>query len=121
GIICPYLEIFMKGSGKILAIDYGLKKIGLAVSDSGRLMAFGRGILLNKNEEMVFSEIAQLVDRENVKLLLIGLPLAADGEQTKQSERIKDFAKNLQNELLKRGLKPDLDFVDEAFSSFEAN
>ncbi|MGL5831193.1 MAG: Holliday junction resolvase RuvX [Candidatus Altimarinota bacterium] len=111
----------MKGNGKILAIDYGLKKIGLAVSDSGRMMAFGRGILPNKDEQKVFAEIAQLVDKEAVKLLLIGLPLNVEGEQTKQSGVIKDFAKKLQEDLLKKGLKPEIDFIDEAFSSFEAN
>jgi putative Holliday junction resolvase len=111
----------MKGIGKILAIDYGKKKIGLAVSDSGRMMAFGRGILPNKLEKQVFTEIAQLIAKEQVKLVLIGLPLNKSGEETSQSENIKNFAENLREDLLGRGLKPDFDFIDESFSSFEAN
>lgn len=111
----------MKGTGKILAIDYGQKKIGLAVSDSGRMMAFGRGILPNKQELQVFNEIAQLIAKESVQLVLIGLPLNKSGEETNQSGRIKNFAENLKKDLLGRGLKPDFDFIDESFSSFEAN
>lgn len=107
--------------GKLLAIDYGAKKIGLAVSDSDQQMAFGRGILANNNLEQVMGALLELVKAEQIVKVIVGLPMGGDGEDTPQTLSIRAFAEQLRNFLDKDGLQIVIDFIDESFSSFEAN
>lgn len=107
--------------GKLLAIDYGAQKIGLAVSDADQQMAFGRGVLLNKNIEQVCADLHKLIIEERVVKVLVGLPTAQDGGDTVQTARIRGFVAQLGNFLNSQGLKLMIEFIDESFSSFEAN
>ena len=106
--------------GRLLAIDYGARHIGLAVSDPDRMMAFGRGKLLNKNIEHLLAQLLSLVEVEAVSKILIGLPLGPDREETEQTSRIRQFAAKLGNYLAAAGLDLEMEFVDESFSSYEA-
>jgi putative pre-16S rRNA nuclease len=106
--------------GKILAIDYGGAAIGLAVSDIDRQMAFGRGVLRKMTLEQIFQKIMELVEDESIVLILIGLPLGKEGEETKQTEKIRAFAEKMSNFLTENGLNIDIDYIDESFSTFEA-
>lgn len=103
--------------GKILAIDYGTTKIGLAVSDDARLLAFGRGVLdRSKGFPTVIHKLRELCEKEKVTEILFGLPLDDEGEEGPAATKIRNFAKKL-------GLYfPDkpMSFIDESFSSFEA-
>lgn len=107
----------MPQKGKILALDYGTTKIGLAVSDDSRLLAFGRGVLLRSSGlNKIFEQIKRLCEKENVAEFVFGLPLNDEGEEGESATKVRNFAKKL-------GLYfPDklLGFVDESFSSFEA-
>lgn len=107
--------------GKLLAIDYGARHIGLAVSDSDRQMAFGRGTLLNKNIQQVFEDLYRMASVEQVSLILLGLPMGADGSDTPQTLKIRAFAEDFGNYLKEKGLNIEIEFIDESFSSFEAN
>ena len=107
--------------GKILAIDYGQKSIGLAVSDQDRMMAFGRGVLKNSDKEVVLAKLADLIVHENVNELIVGLPMGQSGEETSQTTVIRTFAAQLENHLKTKGINLPIGFLDESFSSFEAN
>ena len=103
--------------GKILAIDYGTSKIGLAVSDDARLLAFGRGIVdRSKGFEAMVHRLEDLWAKENIVEFVFGLPLDDKGEEGESAKRVRNFA-------VKLGLyfkdKP-MNFVDESFSSFQA-
>lgn len=103
--------------GKILAIDYGTTKIGLAVSDDSRLLAFGRGIIdRSKGLPDLVHKLKALCEKERVTEILFGLPLDEEGEEGPAAKRVRNFSKKL-------GLYfPDMkmSFIDESFSSFEA-
>src|SRR5579883_1218682 len=107
----------MNNKGKILAIDYGTTKIGLAVSDDARLLAFGRGIFdRSQGFNKLAKEIQQLCEAENISEFVLGLPLDEQGEESDSAKKVRNFAKKL-------GLYfPDkkLHFIDESFSSFQA-
>ena len=107
--------------GKLLGIDYGQKTIGLAVSDQDRLMAFGRGSLKNVNKQKIAEKIIQLVKIEQIQEIIIGLPLGPNGEETAQTVSIKNFADFLQKYLIKEKIRVKIAFLDESFSSFEAD
>ena len=107
--------------GKILALDIGKSKIGVAISDANRQMAFGRGILAANPKNKLFNHLAAIIKDEMVKLLLIGLPMSPNGEDTPQTLLIKDWTQNFLNYLGKLKLKVGLQYIDESFSTFEAN
>lgn len=107
--------------GRILAIDYGRAKVGLAVTDPGRLMVFGRGVLRKKTDEELYQEIYKLVRDESVEEIVIGLPMGAEGEDTPQVQKIRSFGGTLKEVLAEKGLTPGFAFIDESFSTFEAN
>ena len=105
-------------TGKILAIDYGSASIGLAVSDDSRIMAFSRGVLKKLSKEEAIAKISSLIKEENVKLVILGLPMSIDGGETLQTAKIREFGDKLSIELLK--LHVPMEYVDESFSSYEA-
>ncbi len=102
---------------RVLALDYGTKRVGVAGGDSVNRMAFPKGMILNKSRKFLLGEIRELVKKENVDLVLIGLPLAMeeDHEENKIMKDVKVFAK-----LLKRELGISVEMFDERLSTFEA-
>lgn len=109
----------MEKKGKILALDVGRSKIGLAISDVSHEFVFGRGILKISREKglnPVLGKIYDLIVHEGVIGLIVGLPLDSNGEETTQTAYIRSFVDKLR---LKIALP--VDFIDESFSSFEAS
>ncbi len=107
--------------GKVLAIDYGQKSIGLAVSDADRMMAFGRGVLRNVDRDGTLKSVLVMIDSEDISEVVIGLPLGKNGEETVQTKIIRDFADELSVQMRESKIEIPVTFLDESFSSFEAN
>ncbi len=99
---------------KVLAIDYGRKRIGIATGDLDVKIAFPRDIIQNKKD--VFEQILLLVNELDVNLVVVGLPLNME-EGHKENPIMKDVLK-LVEKLKKESLEVEL--VDERLSSFEA-
>ncbi|MBI5754767.1 Holliday junction resolvase RuvX [Candidatus Peregrinibacteria bacterium] len=100
---------------KILGIDYGRKRIGLALADSLLRIAVPRGTLAPKSRQDAMKSLCALVSSEHVEKIVMGLPLTLDRDDTKQTGPVFAFAKAL-NE--KTGLS--VVFQDERFTSIEA-
>ena len=81
---------------KYLAIDYGQKRTGIAVSDSGGSMAFPRRTIQMRTREAFFEELLALLEAEAPDALVIGLPVNLDGEETLTTRQTRNFAKNLE-------------------------
>jgi len=89
---------------KILAIDYGTKNIGLALSDSGRRLAFPYNTLSVQCQSVqcqdrVISDLKKICLLEDVERVVLGMPLNLSGEKTKMSEEVFGFSKKLEEEL----------------------
>lgn len=100
---------------KYLAIDYGQKRTGIAVSDSGGSMAFPRRTIQMRTREAFFEELLALLEAEAPDALVIGLPVNLDGEETLTTRQTRNFAKNL-----KKNTPLPIFWMEEALSSFEA-
>ena len=100
---------------KYLAIDYGQKRTGIAVSDSGGSMAFPRRTIQMRTPEAFFEELLALLEAEAPDALVIGLPVNLDGEETLTTRQTRNFAKNL-----KKKTPLPIFWMEEALSSFEA-
>ena len=101
---------------RIMGIDYGDARTGLAVSDEMNILV-GEAWTLNEwNPERVADVIAQEAQKRNVGRLVLGLPKNMDGREGPRAEKCRDFAELLRS-------KTDIELVmwDERRSSIEAH
>ncbi len=80
---------------RILAIDYGTKRTGLAVTDPLQLIAQS---LTTVASEEVFEFLKKYFDEEDVELIVVGLPLYPDGNPAQIAPLVEKFVKKLQSE-----------------------
>jgi putative Holliday junction resolvase len=98
---------------RFLAIDYGLKRTGLAVCDSAETMAFPFDVL--HGQKNLAERIEQIVTDEHIDAIVLGLPLNMDGSQGPQAQQVMAFA-----ERLKQRVGVPIHLQDERLSSFGA-
>jgi putative Holliday junction resolvase len=86
--------------GAILAIDYGIKKLGVAVSDDNKKLAMPLQVLDNpRSHEKLAREIGRVQKSKSAGGLVIGLPFHLDGSDTELGGKIKELANYLGEEL----------------------
>jgi putative holliday junction resolvase len=94
---------------KLLGIDYGEKRIGIAVSDDEQKFAFERGVW---PAEQFFDKIIEFVESEEIQKIVLGYPLSLKGNQTLKTHEVVEFKTKLENVT---GLPVEL--IDERLSS----
>lgn len=77
---------------KIIAIDYGLKRIGIAISDESQILAFGLNTVSNLE---ITSFLSEIIEKEKVNILVIGKPLQNNNSPSKIESSIISFIKKL--------------------------
>ena len=102
--------------GRILAIDYGSRRMGLAVSDPLGITSQGIETLQRKNKRNDFSRLGQVIREYNVQEIVLGYPLRMSGAEGIQSEKVAGFA-----EELRQKFKLPVHLWDERLTSAEAN
>ena len=100
---------------RLMCIDYGEVRIGIAVSDPLQIISRPFSVIFN-NAETVFIELNGIIKTENVSKIILGLPLNREGEDTEKTRQVRKFA-----ELLKAEISIPLEFWDESYSTVEAN
>ena len=80
------------GTGRILALDLGTRRIGLALSDGLGITAQGLDTLVRRNKRSDLAAIANIIRERHVRLILVGLPLRMSGEAGTQAEWAREFA-----------------------------
>lgn len=98
--------------GRILGIDYGTKRIGLAISDETCQIAFPLSVLQNSGPRRVAEEINKIITERNVESLVLGLPLNLDGTKGIAADNLEHFAS-----FLKQRVKVSVEFWDERLST----
>jgi len=83
-------------NGRILALDLGKRRIGLAVSDELGITAQGLDTMERTNMREDLSRLGRLVEERNVELILIGNPLRMNGLEGAQSGWVRQFADKLE-------------------------
>ena len=96
--------------GRILAIDYGQKRVGLAVTDPMQITANGLDTVLSHE---IFDYLQNYIAREPVEKFVVGLPRQMNGMDSESMQYIKPFVTGLQRKF------PDIElvYVDERFTS----
>ncbi|HTP69913.1 MAG TPA: Holliday junction resolvase RuvX [Dongiaceae bacterium] len=102
-------------TARILSLDYGRKKIGMALADAHARIAEPHDTLerINRNEDM--RRLREFVRDHDVKQIIVGLPLKLDGSRGEMAEEATRFAKRLRKQI---GVAVEL--VDERLTSWQA-
>lgn len=81
----------------ILGIDYGDKRIGLALSDPERKLARRFLTLKNYGNSALLAELESIIKKENIEKIVIGIPIGFNGA-SEQTQKVREFADLLKNE-----------------------
>lgn len=100
--------------GRILSIDYGKKRTGLAVTDPLQLIANGLGTV---DTSSLYDFVTDYVVRERVERIVVGKPMQSNGEESENMSRIRPFVQRLKKAL------PDVpvEYFDERYTSVLAH
>lgn len=83
---------------KVLALDYGQRRVGVAVSDALHLMAHGRETLLFKSKRDLFERLRRLMQEEQVGLVVVGLPRHLNGDDSDMTKIVQTFIHELEQQ-----------------------
>ena len=100
---------------KYLAIDYGLKRVGIAVSDMDGHFSFPRCTLKRETKAAFWAEFLALLETEQPGAIVLGLPFHVDGTECTTTRQVRNFA-----ESLKRRTSLPIYWMNEALSSNDA-
>lgn len=100
---------------RTLAIDFGKRRVGLAMSDAGGKLATPREVLQITSTPQAIDQIAKVIVAEAVQRIILGLPLNMDGTQGGAAKEVAEFGRLLAS---RTGIK--VIFVDERLSTFQA-
>jgi len=103
------------GATRILGLDVGDIRIGVALSDPQGILASPLTIINREDESVAFKAIVDVVRQNQVGRIIIGLPLSMDGSLGKQAEKVKDFVVELC-----RHTEVPVELRDERLSTVEA-
>jgi len=100
---------------KILGIDFGLARVGLAVSDPDGRLAFPLATITRTSRDALFAELVEIVGREGVSAVVVGWPAPAQGRDSLTARQAANFATSLA-----RRVSVPVWLMDETLSSEEA-
>ena len=99
---------------RLIALDHGERRIGVAVGDTETGMAFARPAIRRRNLDRDLALIGELCAAEETRRVVIGLPLNMDGTQGPQAAAVRGFGERL------AGIGLEVAYEDERLSSWEA-
>jgi putative pre-16S rRNA nuclease len=115
GLVSATRAISVPGGAKILALDYGRSKIGMALADAEARIAEPHDTLerINRNEDM--RRLREFVRDHKIKQIVVGMPLRLDGSAGDMADEVRRFAERLRKQI---GVPVEL--VDERLTSWQA-
>ncbi|MBE6602728.1 MAG: Holliday junction resolvase RuvX [Ruminococcaceae bacterium] len=92
-------EKLKETKGRVLGIDFGEARTGLAVSDASRMLASGIGNIKGGGLERSVEAIAEVVQTERISGIVLGLPVNMNGTEGPRAARIRQFAAMLEERM----------------------
>jgi len=100
---------------RCMGLDLGDRWIGVALSDPGGILASPFSIIERTDDGQAIAAIADIIDKEQVEIIVIGLPLSLDGTLSGQAEKVKEFTDKLSEHI-----KTPVEFRDERLTTVMA-
>lgn len=82
-------------TGRIMALDLGEKRIGIALSDPTRVIASAHSVYARRSRTEDAAHYAKVIADNNVALLVLGLPLTLGGQESRQAAWVRDYGDEL--------------------------
>ncbi len=101
---------------RLMAIDYGDRRIGIAVSDMLQITAQPVGFIKVNGKKDAINQIREIFSQYDVSKIVFGLPKNMDGSEGERAQLTRDFAKRLSEEL-----ECEVDFFDERLTTVYAD
>ena len=99
---------------RIIGLDHGSRRIGVAIGDTETGMAFARSAIRRRNLDHDLALIGELCTGEEASLVVVGLPLNMDGTEGEQASAAREFGERV------RGIGLSVAYEDERLTSWEA-
>ncbi len=99
---------------RVLGLDWGTRRIGVAISDNERRLAVGLAIWPAQESEYL-PLLKKVIREEDISLIVVGLPLTLSGFEGVSAQAARSFAVRVGN------LGPRVELVDERFTSYSAS
>ena len=100
--------------GRILGVDYGDSRIGLAISDLNKIIASPFKTIKNEGIERLIDELKVIIIDNDIEVIVLGLPVSMKGTDTKQTDKVRNFS------ILLKCFKIPIYMQDERLSSLSA-
>lgn len=102
-------------NGRIIGLDWGLRRCGVAISDENRGFVFVRPKITVKTQNELIQKVVGIISTDKVSGIVLGLPLHADGTDSDTTKMVREFANSLSE-------KTDLPiiFIEENLTSAAA-
>ncbi len=100
--------------GRILGVDYGEKRVGLALSDPFKIIASPFKTIVVNSKEQLFEELRIIISENEIEKIILGYPMGLNGEKTNKTKDVEKFKEELEN------IFDKIEFYDESFSSVKA-
>jgi|YNPMSStandDraft_2_1061718.scaffolds.fasta_scaffold01047_9 putative Holliday junction resolvase len=97
---------------RLLGLDVGKSRIGVAFCDTSVGIVFPRNVINVKSEEKAIEEITKIVEQDRIDKIIVGLPLNFNSTRS----NIQSYVENFVN-LLKKKVKVEIEFFDERFTT----
>ena len=104
---------------RIIALDVGKKRIGVAIANSDIKIARPYDIVLVEGKE--FAQICEIILEEKISRIVVGKPRSNEGNETEQTKYVYRFVRRLQRFCIQQGYNfPEVVYQDESLTSVEA-
>jgi putative Holliday junction resolvase len=101
--------------GRVMALDLGSKRMGVAISDPTRTIAQSYGVVKRKSREEDFARYQKIMAEQKVTLLVVGLPTTAEGEDSETAVWIREYVAEFSQQCA-----VPVRFWDESFTTVQA-
>ena len=96
------IDVFIekiKKKSRLLGVDPGAKRIGIAISDENKIVATPYTTIIKENYTDFISQLSKIVEEYKIDGIVIGNPVNMDGSEGPSSQSAKDLAKNLSKDI----------------------
>ena len=100
---------------RYLGIDFGIKRVGLAITDPEGRMAFPLMTIERTTRKCFFDQLMQIIQEQNIEAIVVGLPIGLNGQETLTTRQVNNFIASL-----KRRTSLPIHTVNEALTSYES-
>ena len=100
---------------RILGIDYGDVRVGLAISDLTQTIAQPFKTLLYSDSNNLLNQLDNIIKENDIGLIVVGIPYNMKGEDTQQTTKVREFISLMQDNLM-----IEIKLIDERLTSLEA-